>query len=72
MFNHNASNNEYDEQNPEQDNETTLNEAGDDDYDEDNWYNYLMKFTKQQLYNLSGIEKLKPPEKKPKLVEIFE
>lgn len=55
------SNESGDEQSLDSENET-LN----DDYDDEKWYEPITRMTKSKLYNLSGIERLKPIEKKPK------
>ncbi len=49
-------------------NSTELNNNTDDDEDddEDTWYYYLKQTFKNQIYNLSGFERFKPPSKKPK------
>ena len=60
--------------------QSVLNESGDeqsldsesetlnDDFDEDKWYEPITRITKSKLYSLSGIERLKPIEKKPKYI----
>ena len=45
--------------------EDEQNESIDDD-DDEKWVPYLKLMAQSQLYNLSGIERLKPPEKKIK------
>ncbi len=53
--------NDLDEQNSDVENDTIT-----DDCDDEPWSTYIKEFLKSQAYNLSGIERFKPPEKKPR------
>jgi hypothetical protein len=47
-------------------NENTNADEEDYDEDDDSWYYYIKQSIKKQIYNLSGIERLKIQPKKPK------
>jgi len=52
----------------ESQNSNESNEDADIEEDDDSWYIYIKDALRTHLYNLSGFERLKLKERKPKLV----